>query len=137
MRTARTTRDAAIEAALAKYLAQVGSTEQALALDAYREATTKARDTLLLALESAAHTYRTDTADEREILLTDLESAGDQRSQAWAEFLTGTSDERRAQLLAVRGARSTYFSAMRQARATFQAQTGTSIGALLRRTFGG
>lgn len=138
VRTARTTRDAAIEAALATYLAATGRAELATFLTTYRDATTKARDTLSLALQSATQTFRTDTADEREILLSELEQADTDldRADAWVDFLAGTDAERSSRTAAVAGARSTYFSAMRQARQTFKAGTGVSVRSLLREAFG-
>ena len=92
------TRDAAIEVALANYLAATGRPELASALRTYRDATTQARATLALALQTARATYRTDTADERELLLTDLEQAetAADRQAAWQAFLDGSQDERRA-----------------------------------------
>ena len=135
---AAATRDAAIEVALATYLAAIGRPEQATALQAYRDGTTQARATLALALQTARTTYRTDTADERELLLADLELADTaaDRQAAWRAFLDGSQAERKAQQASVRAARSTYFSAMRIARATFKADTGVSIRSLMRQAFG-
>lgn len=135
---AAATRDAAIEVALATYLAATGRPELATALRAYRDATAQARATLALALQTARATYRTDTADERELLMADLELAetATERQAAWQAFLDGSQGERKAQQASVRAARSTYFSAMRIARATFKADTGVSIRSLMRQAFG-
>ena len=135
---AAATRDAAIEVALATYLAATGRPELATALRAYRDATAQARATLALALQTARATYRTDTADERELLVADLELAetATERQAAWQAFLDGSQGERKAQQASVRAARSTYFSAMRIARATFKADTGVSIRSLMRQAFG-
>lgn len=134
---ARTTRDAAIEAALATFLAATGKPEVAQALKVYRDATTKARDTLALALKSVAQTFRTDTADERELLLTDLEQATTvaERNDAWKDFVAATEAERAAQASAIAAARATYHSAMRQARAAFKLETGVSVRSLMRLAF--
>ncbi|HEX6888735.1 MAG TPA: hypothetical protein VF143_11565 [Candidatus Nanopelagicales bacterium] len=138
-RVAVTTRDAAIEEALATYLAETATPpELAAALATYREATAKARATLALALQSARTTFQTDTSDERQQLLADLEQADDdlQRGVAWQDFLAASRAERAAQAAAIAGARSTYFSAMRQARAVFRAQTGMSVRTVQRDAFG-
>lgn len=136
---ARTTRDAAIEAALATYLASTGKPEVAEALRVYRDATAKARDTLGLALSSAAQTFKTDTADERELLLADLEQATTttERNEAWKDFVAATEAERIAQASAIAAARATYHSAMRQARAAFKLETGVSVRTMLRLAFNG
>jgi hypothetical protein len=136
---ARTTRDAAIEAALATFLASTGKPEVAESLRVYRDATTKARDTLALALTSAAETFKTDTADERQVLLADLEQASTtvERNEAWKDFVAATETERVAQGSAIAAARATYHSAMRQARATFKLETGVSVRTLMRRAFNG
>ena len=138
-KVARTTRDAAIEAALATYLAATGKPEVAEALKVYRDATPNARDTLALALKSAASTFRTDTADERELLLGDLEQATSvtERNEAWKDFVAATEAERKAQAAAITAARATYHSAMRQARAAFKLETGVSVRSLLRLAFNG
>ncbi len=66
-------RNAVIDEALAVYLEQTGKPAIAVALKAYRDATTIAGDTLELALKSGRDTLKTDTADERAQLVADLE----------------------------------------------------------------
>ena len=134
-----TTREAAIEVALATFLEATGRPEIASPLRAYRQATTNARATLGLALQSAKDTYRTDTADERELLVADLEQAetGSDRNSAWRAYLDGCETERHAHQSSVKAARATFYSAMRQAKAVFKADAGISMKKLKKRTFGG
>jgi hypothetical protein len=138
VRAAAATRDAAIEQALASYLVATAKVELVPALQRYAAATTKARDTLALALQSSRATFRTDTADERTLLVTDLELAETEleRRAAWAAFVAGSTSERLALESSVAAARSTYYSAMRQARAAFKLEAGVSVRSLLRATFG-
>lgn len=138
-RAATATRDAALESALATYLVATGTPEVAEALSIYRDSTVKARDTLALALRSAAETFRTDTADERAQLQETLDEAttASARSAAWKGFIAATQAERSAHTAAITGARTTYYSAMRQARAVFKAETGVGVRTLMKRTFGG
>jgi hypothetical protein len=139
MKAATATRDAAIEAALATYLVATGTPEVAEALSIYRDATVKARDTLALALRSAAETFKTDTNDERAQLQETLDEATTTaaRSAAWKAFIAATQAERSAHTAAITGARSTYYSAMRQARAVFRTETGVGIRTLMKVAFGG
>jgi hypothetical protein len=137
-RAAAATRDAAIEQALATFLLATGRADLVPALQRYEAATTKARAALALALQSSRATFRTDTADERTLLLSDLEQAETEleRRAAWAAFVAGSTSERLALESSVAAARSTYYSAMRQARATFRAETGVTVRSLLRASFG-
>ena len=132
-KAALSTRNSTIEVALATYLA-ASRPEFAEALSAYREATIKARDTLALALRSATLTLRTDTAHDRAALRDALAAATSDaaRSAEWREFFAATGSERAAHAAAISGARSTYFSAMRQARAAFKAETGVGWRSLKR-----
>ncbi len=131
---ARANRDAALDRALADYLAATGQPEVAEALGVYRSATASISTTLELALRSAASTYRTDTVDEREALVEDLALAttSSRRERMWRDFLAATADERTAYNRSVRAARAAYRSAMSEARADFKASAGLSIKALLK-----
>jgi hypothetical protein len=130
-------RNAVIDEALAVYLEKTGKPAIAVALKAYRDATTIAGDTLELALKSGRDTLKTDTADERAQLVADLEetTTEGQRLDAWLDFQAASAKDRQAYERSIASARATYASAMSEARREFKLATDLSIKKLLKLPF--